>query len=108
MGTCHCLPYDVHLVHTRVPWMVIADDRESILCGGAPPRGLSDETTSLGTMATAMESKSQLQPFNTSNLDDFCSAKTRQKGSKGVVPQGELQGFLGAHGFSNSLVNMIL
>ena len=73
--------------------MVIADDRESILCGGAPPRGLSDETTSLGTMATAMESKSQLQPFNTSNLDDFCSAKTLQKGSKGVVPQGELQGF---------------
>ena len=58
--------------HTRVPWMVIADDRESILCGGDPPRGLSDETTSLGTMATAMES--QLQPFNTSNLDDFCSA----------------------------------
>ena len=90
------------------PWKVIADDRESILCGGDPPRGLSDETTSLGIMATAMESKSQLQPFNTSNLDDFCSAKTRQKGSKGVVPQGELQGFLGAHGFSNSLVNMIL
>ena len=80
LGTCHCLPYDVHLVHTRVPFShthsrrVIADDRESILCGGAPPRGLSDETTSLGTMATAMESKSQLQPFNTSNLDDFCSA----------------------------------
>ena len=44
-------------------------------------------------MAAAMESKSQLQPFNTSNLDDFCSAKTLQKGSKGVVPQGELQGF---------------
>ena len=57
-------------------------------------------------MATAMES--QLQPFNTSNLDDFCSAKTLQKGSKGVVPQGELQGFLGANCFSNSLVNMIL
>ena len=108
LGTCHCLPYDVHLVHTRVPWKVIADDKDSILCGGAPPRGLSDETTSLGTMATAMESKSQLQPFNTSNLDDFCSANTRQKGSKGVVPQGELQGFLGAHCFSNSLVNMIL
>ena len=40
--------------HTRVPWKVIADDRDSILCGGAPPRGLSDETTSLGTMAPAM------------------------------------------------------
>ena len=93
LGTCHCLPYYVHLVHTRVPWKVIADDRESILCGGAPPRGLSDETTSLGTMATAMESKSQLQPFNTSNLDDFCSANDFQQGSKGVVPQGELQGF---------------
>ena len=64
---------------------------ENILCGGDPPRGLSDETTSLGTMATAMES--QLQPFNTSNLDDFCSANDFQKGSKGVVQQGELQGF---------------
>ena len=93
--------------HTR-PRRVIADDREVFLCGGDPPRGLSDETTSLGTMATAMESKSQLQPFNTSNLDDFCSAKTLQKGSKGVVPQGELQGFLGANRFSNSFVNMIL
>ena len=39
------------------PWMVIADDREVFLCGGDPPRGLSDETTSLGTMATAMERK---------------------------------------------------
>ena len=58
MGTCHCLPYHVHLVHTRVPMdIVIADDREVFLCGGDPPRGLSDETTSLGTMATAMERK---------------------------------------------------
>ena len=63
LGTCHCLPYYVHLVHTRVPFShthsrrVIADDRESILCGGDPPRGLSDETTSLGTMATAMQRK---------------------------------------------------
>ena len=106
LGTCHCLPYYVHLVHTRVPFShthsrrVIADDRDYILCGGDPPRGLSDETTSLGTMATAMESKSQLQPFNTSNLDDFCSANDFQQGNKGVAPQGELQGFLGAHGFS--------
>ena len=37
--------------------MVIADDREVFLCGGDPPRGLSDETTSLGAMATAMERK---------------------------------------------------
>ena len=65
MGTCHCLPYYVHLVHTRVPRIVIADDREYILCGGDPPRGLSDETTSLGAMATATES--QLQPFKFSS-----------------------------------------
>ena len=39
------------------PWRVIAGDREFILCDGAPPRGLSDETTSLGTMAAAMERK---------------------------------------------------
>ena len=65
--------------------------QRGILCGGDPPRGLSDETTSLGAMATATES--QLQPFNTSNLDDFCSANAFQQGSKGVVPQGELQGF---------------
>ena len=76
--------------HTR-PRRVIADDRDYILCGGAPPRGLSDETTSLGAMATATES--QLQPFNTSNLDDVCSANDFEKGSKGVVQQGELQGF---------------
>ena len=50
LGTCHCLPYYV-LSHTY-PWIVIADDRDYILCGGDPPRGLSDETTSLGTMAT--------------------------------------------------------
>ena len=43
LGTCHCLPYYVHLVHTRVPFShthsrrVIADDREYILCGGDPP-----------------------------------------------------------------------
>ena len=42
--------------HTH-PWMVIADDREVFLCGGDPPRGLSDETTSLGAMATATERK---------------------------------------------------
>ena len=39
------------------PWMVIADDREVFLCGGDPPRGLSEETTSLGEMATAMKRK---------------------------------------------------
>ena len=76
--------------HTR-PRRVIADDREVFLCGGDPPRGLSDETTSLGAMTTATES--QLQPFNTSHLDDFCSANDFEKGIKGVVQQGELQGF---------------
>ena len=42
--------------HTH-PRRVIADDREVFLCGGDPPRGLSDETTSLGAMATATERK---------------------------------------------------
>ena len=42
--------------HTR-PRRVIADDREVFLCGGDPPRGLSEETTSLGEMATAMKRK---------------------------------------------------
>ena len=60
LGTCHCLPYDVHLVHTRIPGGS-SPTTENILCGGDPPRGLSDETTSLGAMATAMAS--QLQPF---------------------------------------------
>ena len=55
------------------PWRVIADDRESILCGGAPPRGLSDETTSLGSWVQRWKG-SQPQPFKPSHLDDFCSA----------------------------------
>ena len=87
LGTCHCLPYYVHLVHTRVPWMVIADDRESILCGGDPPRGLSDETTSLGTMATAMERKptpalSSPRPWTTS------ARRMTSEGQQGCGPTG--------------------
>ena len=88
LGTCHCLPYYVHLVHTRVPWMVIADDRESILCGGDPPRGLSDETTSLGTMATAMESKSQLQPFKFSSTRTTSARRITSEGQQGCGPTG--------------------
>ena len=78
MGTCHCLPYYVHLVHTRVPFShthsrrVIADDREYILCGGDPPRGLSDETTSLGSWVQRWKANSS--PSSPSPLDDFCSA----------------------------------
>ena len=50
LGTCHCLPYYV-LSHTR-PMEGHRRRQRGILCGGDPPRGLSDETTSLGTMAT--------------------------------------------------------
>ena len=55
LGTCHCLPYYV-LSHTR-PMEGHRRRQRGILCGGDPPRGLSDETTSLGTMITAMERK---------------------------------------------------
>ena len=90
LGTCHCLPYYVHLVHTRIPGLS-SPTTETILCGGDPPRGLSDETTSLGTMATAMERKPTpalplLAPGRLLLGDSL------QKGSKGVVQQGELQG----------------
>ena len=50
LGTCHCLPYYV-LSHTR-PMEGHRRRQRGILCGGDPPRGLSDETTSLGTIAT--------------------------------------------------------
>ena len=103
LGTCHCLPYDVHLVHTRVPRIVIADDRESILCGGDPPRGLSDETTSLGAMATA--TASQLQPFNTSNLDDFCSANDFRRAARVWSHRENCKD--GSNRISNSIVKMI-
>ena len=86
LGTCHCLPYYVHLVHTRVPWRVIADDRESILCGGDPPRGLSDETTSLGTMATATES--QLQSFKFSSTWTTSARRITSEGQQGCGPTG--------------------
>ena len=73
MGTCHCLPYHTHLVHTRIPGGS-SPTTENILCGGDPiPRGLSDETTSLGSWVQRWRG-SQLQPFKSSHLDDFCSA----------------------------------
>ena len=90
LGTCHCLPYYVHLVHTSIPGGS-SSTTENILCGGDPPRGLSDETTSLGAMATAMERK----PTPTLLLlapGRLLLGDSLQKGSKGVVQQGELQG----------------
>ena len=56
LGTCHCLQYHSHMFHTRIPGLS-SPTTEGILCGGDPPRGLSDETTSLGAMGTAMERK---------------------------------------------------
>ena len=71
--------------------MVIADDRDYILCGGDPPRGLSDETTSLGTMGNRNGKPTPaLQHLEPGRL---LLGEQLQKGNKGVVPQGELQGF---------------
>ena len=72
MGTCHCLQYHAHLFHTRIPGLS-SPTTERFLCGGDPPRGLSDETTSLGSWVQRWKG-SQLQPFKPSHLDDFCSA----------------------------------
>ena len=95
LGTCHCLPYHVHLVHTRIPGLS-SPTTENILCGGDPPRGLSDETTSLGTMARAMERKpTPALPLLTPGR--LLLGDSLQKGSKGVVQQRELQGWLQSH-----------
>ena len=72
LGTCHCLQYHSHMFHTRIPGLS-SPTTECILCGGDPPRGLSDETTSLGSWVQRWKG-SQLQPFKSSYLDDFCSA----------------------------------
>ena len=45
------------------------------------PRGLSDETTSLGSWEQRWKG-SQLQPFKPSHLDDFCSANN-------CLPEGQ-------------------
>ena len=91
LGTCHCLPYHVHLVHTRIPGLS-SPTTENILCGGDPPRGLSDETTSLGAMATAMKRKlTPTLPLLAPGR--LLLGDSLQKGNKGVVQQGELQGF---------------
>ena len=60
------------------PWYCHRRRQRGILCGGDPPRGLSDETTSLGTMATATERKKA----NSSHLDDFCSANHFRRAAK--------------------------
>ena len=88
----------VTVYHTTSIWFTHASleghrrRQRGILCGGDPPRGLSDETTSLGTMATAMERKPTpaLQLLAPGRL---LLGDSLQKGSKGVVQQGELQGF---------------
>ena len=83
------------------PWRVIADDREFILCGGASPRGLSDETTSLGTMAAAMERKptpalQHLQPGRLL-LGECLSA-----GQQGCGPTGRTARIFGSNRISKS------
>ena len=93
--------------HTR-PRRVIADDREVFLCGGDPPRGLSDETTSLGTMATAMESKSQLQPFKFSRSRTTSARRNHFRRAARVWSHRENCKDFGTNYISNSLVNMIL
>ena len=91
LGTCHCLQYHSHMFHTRIPGLS-SPTTEGILCGGDPPRGLSDETTSLGSWVQRWKG-SQLQPFKPSHLDDFCSANNcLPEGGQGVAEQGELQG----------------
>ena len=82
------MPYDVHLVHTRVPWNVIADDRESILCGGASPRGLSDETTSLGTMATSLQRQVNSSPSSSLGPGRRLLGEGLSAGHQGCGPTG--------------------
>ena len=74
------LQYHAHLFHTRVPGLS-SPTTEGILCGGDPPRGLSDETTSLGSWVQRWKG-SQLQPFTSSQLDDFCSVNN-------CLPEGQ-------------------
>ena len=80
LGTCHCLQYHSHMFHTRIPGLS-SPTTEGILCGGDPPRGLSDETTSLGSWVQRWKA-SQLQPFKPSHLDDLCSANN-------CLPEGQ-------------------
>ena len=80
------MQYHSHNSHTH-PWIVIADDRE-FLCGGDPPRGPSDETTSLGQWVQGWKG-SQLQAIKPLQLDDFCSAnKCLQEGQQGCGRTG--------------------
>ena len=92
-GPVTVLQYHSHLFHTRVP--LCCHRRRQRVCGGDPPRGLSDETTSLGTMATAMERKPtpalQLLAAWRLLLGEITACNKGQPGC--VVEQGELQGF---------------
>ena len=89
------LQYHAHLFHTRVPGLS-SPTTEGILCGGDPPRGLSDETTSLGSWVQRWKG-SQLQPFKPSHLDDFCSANNRlPEGQQGCGRTGRTARILNA------------
>ena len=87
LGTCHCLPYYVHLVHTSIPGGS-SSTTENILCGGDPPRGLSDETTSLGAMATAMERKANSSPSSSLVPGRLLLGENTSEGQQGCGPTG--------------------
>ena len=87
LGTCHCLQYHSHMFHTRIPGLSSpTTDGSSVVV--IHPRGLSDETTSLGQWVQRWKG-SQLQLFKPSHLDDFCSANNcLQEGQPGCGRTG--------------------
>ena len=97
MGTCHCLPYYVHLVHTRT------ENLSSVVV--LHHGGLSDETTSLGTMATA--TASQLQPFKFSSTWTTSARRMPFSRAARVWSHRENCKDFGSNRISNSLVQRI-
>ena len=87
LGTCHCLQYHSHMFHTRIPGLSSpTTDVSSVVV--IHPRGLSDETTSLGQWVQRWKG-SQLQAIKPSHLDDFCSANNcLQEGQPGCGRTG--------------------